>query len=67
MCGGGGGVPVRMCTHSELVILRSLPLSSGKKNFLPPCQLVLGFGFLFRVSRSTSLYFICIHVFIYDI
>ena len=36
----------------------SLPLSpsklalfSGKKNFLPPCQLVLGFGFLFRVSQ----------------
>ena len=24
----------------------------GKKNFLPPCQLVLGFGFLFRVSLS---------------
>ncbi|XP_064403966.1 ribosome quality control complex subunit NEMF-like isoform X2 [Halichondria panicea] len=24
----------------------------GKKNFLPPCQLVLGFGFLFRVDDS---------------
>ena len=22
----------------------------GKKNFLPPCQLSLGFGFLFRVK-----------------
>jgi len=22
----------------------------GKKNYLPPCQLVLGFGFLFRLT-----------------
>lgn len=24
----------------------------GKKNYLPPCQLVLGFGFLFRVTEE---------------
>jgi hypothetical protein len=24
----------------------------GKKNYLPPCQLVLGFGFLFRLSED---------------
>lgn len=24
----------------------------GKKNFLPPCPLVMGFGFLFRLEES---------------
>lgn len=25
----------------------------GKKNYLPPCQLVMGLGFLFRLEESS--------------
>lgn len=34
----------------------SPPIPLGKKNFLPPCQLVLGFGFLFRVSPAYTIH-----------
>ena len=27
-------------------------VSLGKKNFLPPCQLAMGFGFLFKLEES---------------
>ena len=33
-------------------VLRVTSCATGKKNFLPPCDLTMGFGFLFKVDET---------------